>query len=112
MSLWHKIKKELDGPFETVRKGLADALDMAEDLTRKGRTKLEIQSAKSDIHSQMADLGGRVHQMLVEENLVDVAGDVEVQAILDRIKKLEQKIAEKEEDLRRENAVRAEKQAS
>lgn len=111
MSLWHTIKKELDGSFDTVRKGLSDALDMAEDLTRKGRAKLEIQSAKGDIRNQMAELGGRVHQMVVEEGLTDVAGDVEVLGILDRIKELEQKIKEKEEDLRRESALRAEKKA-
>jgi hypothetical protein len=40
-----------------------------------------------------------------------VSGDVEVQSILDRIKLLEQKIEEKEEDLRRECALRAEKNA-
>ena len=85
--------------------------DMAEDLTRKGRTKLEVQSAKSDIRSQMTELGGRVHQMVVEEGITDVSGDVEVQSILDRIKLLEQKIEEKEEDLRRESALRAEKTA-
>ena len=84
---------------------------MAEDLTRKGRTKLEVQSAKSDIRSQMTELGGRVHQMVVEEGITDVSGDVEVQSILDRIKLLEQKIEAKEEDLRRESALRAEKTA-
>jgi virulence-associated protein VapD len=111
MSLWHTIKKELDGSFDAVRKSLSEALDMAEDLTRKGRTKLEVQSAKSDIRSQMTELGGRVHQMVVEEGITDVSGDVEVQSILDRIKLLEQKIEEKEEDLRRESVLRAEKTA-
>jgi virulence-associated protein VapD len=72
---------------------------------------LEVQSAKSDIRSQMTELGGRVHQMVVEEGITDVSGDVEVQSILDRIKLLEQKIEEKEEDLRRECALRAEKNA-
>ncbi|HCP99499.1 MAG TPA: hypothetical protein DIT99_01830, partial [Candidatus Latescibacteria bacterium] len=74
-------------------------------------TKLEVQSAKSDIRSQMTELGGRVHQMVVEEGITDVSGDVEVQSILDRIKLLEQKIEGKEEDLRRESALRAEKTA-
>jgi virulence-associated protein VapD len=72
---------------------------------------LEVQSAKSDIRSQMTELGGRVHQMVVEEGITDVSGDVEVQSILDRIKLLEQKIEGKEEDLRRESALRAEKTA-
>jgi hypothetical protein len=49
--------------------------------------------------------------MVVEEGITDVSGDVEVQSILDRIKLLEQKIEEKEEDLRRESALRAEKNA-
>ena len=104
MSLWQTIKKELDGPVDAVRKGLSEALDMAEDLTRKGRIKLEIRN-------QMVELGGRVHQLLAEEGVTDVAGDVEVKDILDRIKELDQKIKDKEEDLRRESAIRAEKKA-
>ncbi len=112
MNLWQTIKSELDGPFETVRKSLSGALDMAEDLTRKGRIKLEIQSARADIRNQLTELGGRVHQMVVEDGITDVSGDTEVAGILDRIKALQGNIEEWEEELRREDAERAEKKAS
>lgn len=112
MNLWQTIKSELDGPFETVRKSLSGALDMAEDLTRKGRIKLEIQSARADIRNQLTELGGRVHQMVVEDGITDVSGDTEVAGILDRIKALQENIEEWEEELRREDAERAEKKAS
>jgi hypothetical protein len=108
MSLWQTLKQELDGPVGAVRKGLTDALDMAEDLTRKGRTKLEVQAYKGEIRSQMTELGGRVHQLAVEEGVTDVLSDVTVKTILTRIKELEQKIREKEEELRMESALRAE----
>ncbi len=112
MNLWQTIKTELDGPFETVRKSLSGALDMAEDLTRRGRIKLEIQSARSDIRSQLTELGGRVHQLVVVEGITDMSGDTEVNGILDRIKELQGKIEDREEELRHEDAERAEKKAS
>lgn len=112
MNLWQTIKSELDGPIETVRKSLSGALDMAEDLTRKGRIKLEIQSARADIRNQLTELGGRVHQMVVEEGITDVSGDTEVNGILDRIKDSQQKIEDREEELQCEDAEPAEKKAS
>ena len=112
MNLWQTIKSELDGPFETVRKSLSGALDMAEDLTRKGRIKLEIQSARADIRSQLTELGGRVHQLVVEDGITDLSGDTEVNSVLDRIKELQGNIEEWEEELRREDDERAEKKAS
>jgi len=112
MNLWQTIKSELDGPIETVRKSLSGALDMAEDLTRKGRIKLELQSARADIRSQLTELGGRVHQMVVDDGITDVSGDTEVTGILDRIKELQGNIADREEELRREDAERTEKKAS
>lgn len=112
MNLWQTIKSELDGPIETVRKSLSGALDMAEDLTRKGRVKLEIQSARAEIRNQLTELGGRVHQMVVEEDITDVSGDTEVTGILDRIKELQGNIADREEELRREDSEQTEKKAS
>ncbi len=112
MNLWQTIKSELDGPFETVRKSLSGALDMAEDLTRKGRIKLEIQSARVEIRNQLTELGGRVHHMVTEEEVTDVSGDTEVNGILDRVKELQGGIEDREEELRREEADRAEKKAS
>lgn len=112
MNLWQTIKSELDGPIETVRKSLSGALDMAEDLTRKGRIKLELQSARADIRNQLTELGGRVHQMVVDDGITDVSGDTEVTGILDRIKELQGNIADREEELRREDAERTEKKAS
>lgn len=112
MNLWQTIKSELDGPIETVRKSLSGALDMAEDLTRKGRIKLEIQSARADIRNQLTELGGRVHQMVVEEGITDVSGDTEVNGILDRIKDSQQSIEDREEEMRREDEESADKKAS
>lgn len=112
MNLWQTIKSELDGPIETVRKSLSGALDMAEDLTRKGRVKLEIQSARADIRNQLTELGGRVHQMVVEDGVTDVSGDTEVTGILDRIKELQGNIADREEELSREDTEQTEKKAS
>jgi hypothetical protein len=112
MSLWQTIKQELDGPLDVVRKGLSDAFDLAEDLTRKGRTKLEIQTLKSEIKGQMAELGGRVHQLAVEEGATDVLGDDVVRGILDKIKELEQKIKTTGDELRAEDAVRGESKST
>ncbi|MBI4551060.1 MAG: hypothetical protein HY710_02235 [Candidatus Latescibacteria bacterium] len=101
MSLWQTVKQELDGPMEKVRKGLTDALDVAEDLTRKGRLKLEIQGYRGEIRTQMTELGGRVYQLGVEESVPDVLSDDTVRSLFARIKDLEQKITEKEQELQR-----------
>ena len=102
MSLWKTIKSEFDGPFETVRKSLSGALDMAEDLTRKGRIKLEIHSARNDIRNQLTELGGRVHQMVVEDGMTDVSEDTEVNGILSSIKNLQRKIEKREDECHEE----------
>lgn len=112
MSLWQTIKQELDAPLDMVRKSLSEALDMAEDLTRRGRSKLEIQGCKGDIRNQMTELGGRVHQLAIEEGVTDILGDETIQGIFKRIKDLEQKIQEREEELRAESAARAESKTS
>lgn len=101
MSLWQRVKEELDGPMERVRKGLTDALDVAEDLTRKGRLKLEIQGWRGEIRTQMTELGGRVYQLAVEESAADVLADDTVTTIFARIKDLERKITETEQELQR-----------
>jgi virulence-associated protein VapD len=107
MSLWNTIKQELDGPFEAVRKGLSDAFDLAEDLTRKGRVKLEVQAAKSDIRNQMTELGGRVHQLAVEDGETDIVGDKTVKSIFKKIDQLEKKIQKKEEELQAEDSKKS-----
>ncbi|MBM3263483.1 MAG: hypothetical protein FJY97_08685 [candidate division Zixibacteria bacterium] len=112
MSLWQTLKQELDGPVGKVRKGLTDALDKAEDLTRKGRTALEVQTLKGEIRGQFTELGGRVHQLAVEEGVTDVLADGDVKGILQKIQELEQKIHLKEEELRAQAAVRAENRAN
>ncbi len=112
MSLWQSLKQELDGPMGVVRKGLTDALDMAEDLTRKGRAKLDIQTLKSELRTQFTELGGQVHQLAVEDGITDVLSDETVKTILGRIKELQQKIQQKEEELRAEAAVRAENRSN
>lgn len=101
MSLWQKVKQELDAPMDRVRKGLTDVLDVAEDLTRKGRLKLEIQSLRGEIRNQMAELGGRVHQLAVEESATDLLADDMIKSTLARIKDLEQRANDKEQELQR-----------
>ena len=103
MNLWQTLKSELDGPFETVRRSISGALDVAEDLTRKGKIKLELQSARNETRNLLAELGGRVHQLVIEDKVTELSGDTETDRILEHIKEVQEKIKFHETELDQDN---------
>ena len=103
MNLWQTLKSELDGPFETVRRSISGALDVAEDLTRKGKIKLELQSARNETRNLLAELGGRVHQLVIEDKVTELSGDTETDWILKHIKEVQEKIKFHETELDQDN---------
>ena len=103
MNLWQTLKSELDGPFETVRRSISGALDVAEDLTRKGKIKLELQSDRNETRNLLAELGGRVHQLVIEDKVTELSGDTETDRILKHIKEVQEKIKFHETELDQDN---------
>lgn len=97
MNLLDAVIKELDEGVDFVRDSAIDLLDFTEDLTRKGRLKLEIQQCYSDVREQMTLLGGRTHEIMAGHvatsgGTTSVMSDPTVQEIYARIGELQQQI--------------------
>ncbi|RMD95279.1 MAG: hypothetical protein D6814_13455 [Calditrichaeota bacterium] len=104
-------KKDLENFFDdvvnTVKDGLNKLAEKTDQLTQMGRLKLDIISIKREIDKSFSELGGRVYQLAVKENASDVLEDSEVQAAFEKIKKLEERLAAKKEEM--EQVSKAEK---
>ena len=99
MSLWNTVKHEVSGGMGILRKGLTEVLDITQDLTHKGRIKLEIQTCRSEIRNQLTELGGRMYELAVEKQKDDILGDSKVKSIFAEIKKLQRRIESLETEL-------------
>jgi len=86
-------KKNIEGVWEDVRLWLTDAtktaLKEAEDLTRRGRLKMDIIRVSRDIEKGLADLGGRAYKQLSKDPAAPFTADEETHRLLGRIGKLE-----------------------
>jgi hypothetical protein len=104
VSLWDRVNERLG----VARKMAADLLDMAEDLSRRGRMKLEIYNLHSDVRDAMAELGGRIYELHVEQGQAETLTDEAVQALFDKVTSLGKAIDQKQKTL---DALTAETQA-
>ena len=104
MNLLDAVIKELDEGVDFVRDSAIDLLDFTEDLTRKGRLKLEIQQCYSDLREQMTRLGGRTHEIMARHaatsgGTTSVMSDPIVQEIYARIGELQEQIKKHKAEL-------------
>ncbi len=104
MSLWDRVNERLGA----ARKMAAELLDMAEDLSRRGRMKLEIYNLHSDVRDAMAELGGRIYELHVEQGQAEALTDEAVQALFEKVTSLGNAIDKKQKTL---DALTAETQA-
>ncbi len=88
-SLWDKVKTWLEDTTES-------ALKEAEDLSKRGRIKMQIFSLNRSIKESFADLGGLVYQLFQTKEKIEE--NEKVKEIIRKIKDLEEKLAEKERD--------------
>jgi hypothetical protein len=89
--------------WENIRKGVtefyASAAEKTDELAKVGVRKLDIVGVRRNIGHEMADLGGRVYHMVVEENNNNVAEDPKVREHIDSIRRLEVFLHEKEQEI-------------
>jgi len=91
-SLWEKVKNWLEDTTKQV-------LKETEDLSRKGRLKMQIGALNREIDKKFSYLGGLVYQMMNEGNLV--IEDEKVKEVIKEIEKLEKELKEKEEEYKK-----------
>ena len=92
---------------KSLRESLHIAADLAGDMTRIARARLDIASTKKDIRRNQAALGSFVHESLKQ---TDLAEHPQVQAYINELDALQEQLTQREEALealQQEQAVRA-----
>ena len=92
---------------KSLRESLHIAADLAGDMTRIARARLDIASTKKDIRRNQAELGAFVHENLTQ---TDLAEHPQVQAWVNELNALQEQLTEREEvleALQQEQAARA-----
>ncbi|KPJ60086.1 MAG: hypothetical protein AMJ46_08230 [Latescibacteria bacterium DG_63] len=91
-SLWENIKKG-------VSEFYASAAERTDELAKVGVRKFDIVGIRRNIGHEMAELGGRVYHMIVEEKNKDVADDSDVKKSVKSIKRLAALLKDKEDEI-------------
>ncbi len=91
-SLWDNIKKG-------VAEFYTSAAERTDELAKVGVRKFDIVGIRRNIGHEMAELGGRVYHMIVEEKNKEVADDSDVKKHIKSLKRLETFLKEKEEEI-------------
>lgn len=92
-SLWEKVKNWLEDTTKQV-------LKETEDLSRKGRLKMQISALNREIDKKFSYLGGLVYQ-LINEGKKDIAEEEKVKEAVRKIKELEEELKLKEEEYKK-----------
>ncbi len=95
-------KKNIEGLWDDVRMWMTDAtktaLKEAEDLTRRGRLKMDLVRLSRELEKKMADLGVKVYGRYSKEPDAPIAVDEELRALMREIAKIEAEVAESQQD--------------
>ena len=87
----------IDTIAKSLRESLHIAADIAGDMTRIARARLDIASTKKDIRRNQAALGAFVHENLTQTSLAE---HPQVQAWTDELNSLQEQLAQREEALK------------
>ena len=89
--------------WESIRKGVTEfytsAAEKTDELAKVGVRKFDMVGVRRNIAHEMADLGGRVYHMIVEEKNEDIEQDPKVKQHIDSVKRLEVFLKEKEQEI-------------
>ena len=86
-SLWENLKKGLETGIKTIT-------EKTEELTELGRLKLEILSTKRELEKYFIELGGRIYQLMKENETGDVSKNNEIKNLVEKIRTEEKKMDE------------------
>ena len=92
MSLWEKVKKDMQKTIRESQKGIREGLTAVKKktgvLTEEGKRRYKLFDLKSKVQKEMAELGGRVYSLEGKNPMPDA----KVKAIMAKVKKLEAQI--------------------
>jgi len=92
-SLWEKVKKNLAEWYGV-------AYEKTDEFTKIAKKKLEIAGINRTIEKHMLELGGRVYDLVtVQGKAQEISDDEKVTSLIDEIKKLEEQLKLKEEEI-------------
>jgi hypothetical protein len=99
-------KKDFETLWDDVRYWLTDAtrsaIKEAEDLTRRGRLKMEIMRLSREIERNMAKLGGKVYDRATKTPDTPVIVDEELRRLVREIGRLESELRDQQQEYERE----------
>ncbi len=92
-NLWDDIAK-------TIREGVDSVVEKTEELTKIGKTKVDIMNIKRNVEKNFSELGGKVYHLIIEEKKTQITSDKDVKEIIDCIKILEKELQDKNVELK------------
>ncbi len=102
-SLWDDVKN-------AIVDGYVYAADKAEELTQIGRARVEILRLNRAIARAMTRIGGRTFELFEAHEEDTLGEDEEIRNAIERIKTLQQRIAEWEEEIEKAKEERDQKE--
>jgi hypothetical protein len=95
-------KKNIEGMWDDVRVWMTDAtktaLKEAEDLTRRGRLKMDLTRLSRELEKKMADLGVKVYSRFSRTPDAPIAVDDELRGLMQDIAKIESELAASQQE--------------
>jgi len=95
-------KKNIEGLWDDVRLWMTDAtktaLKEAEDLTRRGRLKMDLVRLGHELEKKMADLGVKVYGRYSKTPDAPIAVDEELQALMRDIARIQAEIEKSQQE--------------
>lgn len=102
-SLWEKVKKNLIEWYDA-------AYEKTDELARIGKKKIEMAGINRTIEKHFAELGGRVYEIIEQQQQqTGIAQDEKVVNLIEEIKRLEEQLHRKEEEIERIKEEKKEK---
>lgn len=91
--LWERVKKTVSEIYTTASEKAVDGVNI-------GVKKLDEVSIRRELSKEFAGLGGRTYQLLKREEADALATDPTVKHHMDRLEELENRLEEKEREIR------------
>ena len=95
-------KKNIEGIWDDVRLWMTDAtktaLKEAEDLTRRGRLKMDLVRLSREMEKKMADLGVKVYSRYSKAPDAPIVVDEELRGLMRDIARIESEVSKNQQD--------------
>jgi hypothetical protein len=102
MDFWQKLQSTLNQGLEASRELYGKAKEKAKDLGEKGMLSLEIRQLAGDLEKLTEKLGAKVYEVIANDEMAMVSRETAgIGEIVNEMKALEAKIAEREVQLKK-----------